>query len=232
MNGIPLSKYVLYVSMCRASTPGNSPSQSFLEQLKDHLLTRIRGEMRAGEGVHFSNAEHNHLYFQHDCIYKHAVLHVNYTTYDVQRQQDYINPRTSKRFVMVHSNEDPISNQVRHPFWYAQVLGIFHTQVQINENGCLSAPIRMEFLWVRWLGLEPGYNHASPRKWLDRVGFVPHDDADAFGFLDPSCVLRGCHLIPAFNQGRTTELCPPLIARDDEGDWDCFYVNRWASTNE
>lgn len=65
--------------------------------------------------------------FQHDCIYKHAFLHINYTTYDVRRDQDIINPRMSKCDIMVLSNEDEYTKN--HPFWYARVLGVFHMQV-------------------------------------------------------------------------------------------------------
>jgi hypothetical protein len=203
--------------------------QSFIVQLKNHLLSRIQGVSRAGEELSFSNEVRNQLYFQHDRIYRHAVLRVNYTTYDVRREQDYINPRTSKRYIMLESNEDTSEASLSHPFWYAQVLGIFHAQVQLLTAGQLSPPKRMDFLWVRWLGLDPGYRSGWRAKRLDRVGFVPHNDPEAFGFLDPDCVLRACHLIPAFVQGHTTELCPPSVARDDDGDWTRFYVNRCVS---
>ena len=57
----------------------------------------------------------------------------------------------------------------------------------------------------------------------------PENDPSAFGFLDPSLVLRGCHLIPAFNDGRTSDLltAPLTIARppDEVDDWVAFYVN-------
>ena len=88
----------------------------------------------------------------------------------------------------------------------------------------------MNFLWVRLLD----YDEESPGGWddcrLDRVGFVPDTDPDAFGFLDPLDVIRGCHLIPAFIEGHTTTLLrgPSLLARPigiDE-DWERFYVNR------
>jgi hypothetical protein len=62
------------------------------------------------------------------------------------------------------------------------------------------------------------------------MGFVPHDDPDAFGFLDPSNVIRGCHLIPAFADGQTTSLMPykgETFARapGELEDWSYFYIN-------
>jgi hypothetical protein len=127
---------------------------------------------------------------------------------------------------MLKSNEDQVGSHAVHTFWYVQVLGIFHAQVQLLTAGQLSPPSCMEFLWVRWLGLEPGYHSGWGAKRLDCVGYVPHNDPEAFGFLDPACVLQGCHLIPAFDEGRTTDLCPPSVACDDNGDWSGYYVNR------
>lgn len=189
-------------------------------------MARLQGNYRAGEEGEFSNEERNSVFFQHERIYKHAVMRVNYTTYDVRREQDYLNPRTSKRDIMVNSNEDTPTGAVSHPFWYARVLGIFHAQVQVRGPDGLSAPQHMEFLWVRWLGLDDSFTGGWSTRRLDRIGFVEHTDAEAFGFLDPSCVLRATHLVPAFAHGRTPDLCPPSLARDDEGDWEYFYVNR------
>jgi hypothetical protein len=86
----------------------------------------------------------------------------------------------------------------------------------------------MEFLFVRWFGLDADWNAGPSHLRLDRVGYVQEDDAEAFGFLDPAHVLRACHLIPAFSVGRTAELLGPSFARDDNrhGDWENYYVNR------
>jgi hypothetical protein len=54
-------------------------------------------------------------------------------------------------------------------------------------------------------------------------------DSNAFGFLDPSFVIRGCHLIPAFAEGRSDTLLRrgPSLARSEQeaDDWAFFYVN-------
>ncbi|KIJ55818.1 hypothetical protein M422DRAFT_92631, partial [Sphaerobolus stellatus SS14] len=115
-----------------------------------------------------------------------------------------------------------------YPFWYAQVLGVYHVNVSVQQDGELTKPTRMEFLWVRWFGRDPNWRSGWRYKRLDRIGFVPHQDSLAFGFLDPQVVIRAAHLIPAFAHGRTQDLCPPSMARDDDGDWEYYYVNRYV----
>ena len=61
--------------------------------------------------------------------------------------------------------------------------------------------------------------------------FIPHDSADEepFGFIDPATVIRGCHLIPDFNLGRTRELMPASLFQDDAGDWKRFCVAQFVN---
>ena len=120
-----------------------------------------------------------------------------------------------------------------HPYWYAQVLGIYHTIVSTTHP---AAPRRsaqpMQFLWVRWLGIEPGYSSGSRVARLPKIGFVEATDEDAFGFLDPDLVIRGSHLIPTFHSGRTCTLMRydgPTTARPagEKDDWVNFYVDMY-----
>lgn len=64
---------------------------------------------------------------------------------------------------------------------------------------------------------------------LPKIGFIDDMDDSAFGFLDPSLVLRGCNLIPAFVNGRTMALLkkPDSAARPlgESDDWAAFYIN-------
>jgi hypothetical protein len=88
---------------------------------------------------------------------------------------------------------------------------------------------RLEFLWVRLFGVEPNYASGSEAARLPKIGFVPDTDHDTFGFLDPSLVLRGCHLVPAFAAGRTQSLLQttsPTTARlpGEIDDWANYYV--------
>ena len=56
----------------------------------------------------------------------------------------------------------------------------------------------MEFLWVRWFELT---KPAKDGLTLDMLRFLPMVNPDTFGFVDPTDVLHGCHLIPAFERG-------------------------------
>ena len=123
-----------------------------------------------------------------------------------------------------------------HPYWYAQVLGIYHTNVATTHPAASKHSAQpMQFLWVRWLGAEPGYRSGSRVARLPKVGFVEVTDEDAFGFLDPDLVIRGSHLIPAFHSGRTRNLMPfdgPTVAHAavEKDDWVNFYVNMYVSS--
>ncbi|KAJ3963710.1 hypothetical protein EV361DRAFT_943355 [Lentinula raphanica] len=126
----------------------------------------------------------------------------------------------------------PEEDEGAHPYWYARVLRIFRLQV-ISTHPCASTihsgPREMEVLWVRWLGIEPGHRSGPRHARLPKVGFVDETDPFAFGFLDPDHVIRGCHLMPSFSDGRTTDLLrttDPTVARKagEVDDWQCFYV--------
>ena len=132
---------------------------------------------------------------------------------------------------MVHS---PEVGDKTHPYWYAKVLGIYHAVAPTTHPAATTHSAQaMQFLWVRWLGVEPGHRSGSRVARLPRIGFVEATDGDAFGFLDPELVIRGSHLIPAFHFGRTRDLMPydgPTAARsvDENDDWLNFYVNMYA----
>jgi len=84
-------------------------------------------------------------------------------------------------------------------------------------------------LWVRWFGIVPGHKFSMKAARLPKLGFIPDTDDLAFGFLDPSLVIRGCHLIPAFNDGHTAALLSARLSAGrppgEELDWAAFYVN-------
>jgi hypothetical protein len=199
--------------------------QDFIPQMKAHILARIRGDTFMGQEPEFAPEELDQVHFQHNAMYQHKTASFNYTTYDVRRDQDTINTGGTRCHVMISSYEDSNHDEDCHPFWYARVLGIFHTNVYYRNA---SKPRRFEFLTVRWFGRDPEWLGGACHLRLDRVGYVPAEDPEAFGFLNPSEVLRACHLIPAFAEGQTTELLGPSIARDDNihGDWVNYYVMR------
>lgn len=117
-----------------------------------------------------------------------------------------------------------------HPYWYARVLGVFHVKVMhLGPEAQNRSVQHMEFLWVRWFGVEPSYRWGFKAARLPKIGFVPDTDSSAFGFLDPSLVIRGCHLVPSFADGRTATLLNTstlTAARqpDETDDWTNYYV--------
>jgi len=139
-----------------------------------------------------------------------------------------MNPQTSKTNIMVLSREMAADAQL---FWYARILGIFHADVVHVGSAAKNRSIQqhMEFIWVRWYGAVPGYCSGFKVARLPKIGFMPDADNEAFGFLDPSLVLRGCHLIPVFHEGRTTSLLPVQGTAGrppgEDDDWVSFYVN-------
>lgn len=107
---------------------------------------------------------------------------------------------------------------------------MFHAKVLHTGSESRNRSIQhMEFLWVRWFEVVPNHESGSSHARLPKIRFVHKNDPKAFGFLDPYLVVRGCHLVPAFAAGRTSEL---LKATDstaarplgETDDWANYYV--------
>ena len=164
----------------------------------------------------------NQVVFKGGRMYRHQLFHINYTTYDVRHAQDTINPHTDHHDIMLLAPSDSA-----HPFLYACVLGIFHTNIIYTSSGSKDyLPRHLELLWVCWfevVDIPAGWEHAA----LDSLRFIPMSQDDAYGFVNPACVLRGCHLIPAFASGRMHPdgVSVSQNARDGK-DWKYYYVNR------
>ena len=75
----------------------------------------------------FSDEDHRCVLILDNNIYEHTYLQINYTTYDLQQDQDSINP-CSHPNVMLLSQEDECS----HPYWYAHVCLVFHAMVLLR----------------------------------------------------------------------------------------------------
>lgn len=193
----------------------------------------------------------DHIIFKHNRMYTHNILRVNYTTYDVRRAQDTINPNTSHcDALFLAENGDDLDDLDTHTFLYGRILGIYHVNVIYNGPGMLDyRPRRVEFLWVRWFELiEPQGSWASYT--LDSLQFPPMASEGSFSFVDPANIIRGCHLIPRFSKG-VRYANHPILAKGrrswiqsgvptrgrqlprgismcarDSSDWMEYYVNR------
>ena len=203
--------------------------QDFMPKLKDHILARFQGIAYDGEQQAFTDEDHDGIKFVSNRIYRHKVLRVNYTTYDMRRAQDSINLRTHPDIMVLAHEDDDNEKMETHPYWYARVVGIFYVNVRHTGPTSRSTEVhRMEFLWVRWLALDSDHQGGFRTRRLHRVGFLSGDDPNAFGFLDPVLVVHAVHLIPAFTFGRTDEIMgPSIVQSEDDGDedWSFLHVN-------
>jgi hypothetical protein len=168
----------------------------------------------------------DHILFKHDRIYTHNIMRVNYTTYDVRRAQDTINPATPHRDIMVLADID--GNTDTHRFLYTRVLGVYHVNVIYTGPEMIDyRPRRLEFLWVRW------FEHVVEGSWtastLDCVCFPPMAGENAYGFLDPTDVIRGSYIVPTFAKGKRYIDGRGLSrCAQDSQDWLSYYVDRYS----
>ncbi len=65
-----------------------------MPSLKDHILSCLTGCEFDGDERTFSDESRRCLKIVDDRLFRHKVMRVNYTTYDMLRDQDSINPRT------------------------------------------------------------------------------------------------------------------------------------------
>ena len=217
--------------------------------LKAHLLSRIKnmpGVLTSSgiEGVSASGVPDGNLtlrkskpgqvLIRNDQMYRHKVIRFNYTTYDVRRVQDVVNPNTSHANIMVLAPSDNcVDGQqwLPHKFWYARVLGIYHVNaVYVGPDMVDYTPRRLDFLWVWWYHLKSARVSGWPVRKLHRLSFPPMSSDHAFGFLDPADVLCSCHIIPAFARGRryvgTGHSGGLSACARDSGDWNQYYVGQ------
>lgn len=165
--------------------------------------------------------------FKSNRIYRHRLLRVNYTGYDLRRESDAVNPRTDKCDIMLLS-QSGLDGSTPHPFCYARVLGIFHANIIYTGPGSKDYQSRrIEFLWVRWFEVLEDRPSGWQNLAFDTARFVPMAEGDAFGFVDPADVLRACHLIPSFADGmlHSDGIAASSCARDSD-DWKRYYINR------
>ena len=195
------------------------------------------GDVFYGDETLYKDTDRMKLTIVKDRLFQQSVLRINYTTYDMRRDQDSINPRTHADIMILAgdtSNEQASnSNSHGHPYWYARVIGIFQATVKYTDpNSSKNGMYQMDFLFVRWFGDDPGHRSGFKAKRLHRIGFVPQHDEAAFGFLDPDQVIRGVHLIPAFAYGQTSAVLNKSFIRRDcqnDKDWQIYYVNQYVS---
>ena len=204
--------------------------QNFIPLLREHCLGRLLGARDdAGNPREFSIEELDGIRIGQERLYKHQVIRFNYTTYDMRRDQDSVNPRTHPDILLrsPHDSDD-------HPYSYARVLGIFHAMVSYHGPGSTHEtrkPRRLDLLWVRWFEYASSHPSGFQHRALPRVFFPDALDPDEhpFGFVDPDLVIRASYLMPAWDHGKTSDeyLATSKLARqdtDDTEDFQYYYV--------
>ena len=156
-------------------------SQNFLPRLQSHLLSRLLSRPYTGDEDDFTDEELSTVCFRGNKLYQHKVVRVNYTTYNICRAHDSLNPWTHADF-MVLAHED--GNDV-FPYWFSHIIGVFHADIVHTEAASKSAePQQMDFLWVRWFGRDLSHKSGFKATRLHRLGFLPNNEPGAFAFLD------------------------------------------------
>ncbi|KAJ7744585.1 hypothetical protein B0H16DRAFT_1727153 [Mycena metata] len=155
--------------------------KDFRPKLQEHLLGRLLHPPWSNDGHEFSPQQRNQLLIVNDRIYRHKVIRINYTSYDVRRGQDSMNPRTHADIMML-APEDTSDD---HPFTYARIIGVFHCDAVHRDGSNVSHAVPMSFLWVRRFRLDRSFKGGFKRKRLHRIEFMPDADPEAYGFVDP-----------------------------------------------
>ncbi|KAG6906039.1 hypothetical protein DXG01_016189 [Tephrocybe rancida] len=204
-----------------------------------HLLPRLKVLLKISNNDSEASADprspdRERMFFKNDALYQHNVLRINYTTYDVRRLQDVLNPRTDHRDIILL--RQPWTPD-KHEFQYARVLGIYHVNAIYHgpANRDLYTSHRLDFLWVRWFEIAEGYDHPASAGWselhlgLEQLTFPSVANKTAFGFVDPADVIRGCHIIPKFHcLLRHIDGTGLSGIAQDKNDWNRYIVNRFV----
>ncbi|KAK7022667.1 hypothetical protein R3P38DRAFT_3196064 [Favolaschia claudopus] len=134
-------------------------THNFLPKLKDHILSRLAHPDESGDDQ-YSAEEHRSLLISSDRLYRHKILRVNYTTYDVRQG---VIPRTHFRTLASSASSTLMSST--------------------NVAGASKVPTTVEVLWVRRFQRDTSYRAGFKAKRLHRLQFLPGDDPMAFDLL-------------------------------------------------
>ncbi|KAF8836278.1 hypothetical protein BDN67DRAFT_911495 [Paxillus ammoniavirescens] len=100
--------------------------KNFIPKLKAHLLPCVKilysdtqDCLLTHNEDHILEADLGQVVLKGEWIYWHNLFHINYTTYDVHRVQDSVNPLPDHCNIVLLSPEPSV-----HPFCYARVLGM------------------------------------------------------------------------------------------------------------
>ncbi|RXW15845.1 hypothetical protein EST38_g10003, partial [Candolleomyces aberdarensis] len=205
---------------------------SFIRNLKQHLLPRfvaaVEPDLDAQQLSELIQAqEWANIILKDNRFYSHKIMRIKYTIYNTRRDEDIIHLDTDRCNVML-LNPEYSRGSSSHPFRYAKVIGILHAQVgyvgSIGRHGKTYEYRPTEFLWVRWYRVCPAADLE-----LDKAELLPLSDPESLGFIDPNEVLRACHMIPCFKNGKRYPDGKGMSEVAGDGtDWNLYFINRFV----
>jgi hypothetical protein len=111
-------------------------------------------------------------------------------------------------------------NGTNTPWMVAHIIGIYHANIL---TPCTSKSQRVEFLHVHWFDQDILHAAGPYNCRLEHIQLRSPSALDAFGFIDPSAIIRSTHLILAFDQGHMDIAADFLCTGND---WKYYYINR------
>ncbi|EJD00563.1 uncharacterized protein FOMMEDRAFT_91376, partial [Fomitiporia mediterranea MF3/22] len=117
---------------------------NFLPSLCKHLLGHILSRQ---EDKAFTIDKLYSLCIKNDKLFCLKVLHINYTTYNVRRAQDSLNPQMYADIMLLLDN-------TKHPYIYTRIIRLFHTEVSYigpGANPNFQNFNWLNFAWVHWM---------------------------------------------------------------------------------
>ncbi|KAJ3535522.1 hypothetical protein NMY22_g6451 [Coprinellus aureogranulatus] len=212
-------------------------SRMFVRNLKQYLLRRfISATMPHLDSASLANLvqtqDWSRLVLKKDRLYSHQIMRIKYTTYDTRRDEDIVHLDTAQCNVMLLNPDYSYSaSQSGHPFRYCRVMAILHAEVgyisdmPVHHGDSHFVYYPVELLWVRWYRV-----HEAPSQFrLDEAELMQPDEPGSHSFIDPLEVLRACHMIPRFCQGkRHSDGKGKSELAQDGSDWKRYYINRYV----
>lgn len=152
-------------------------------------------ENEAGE---YSDQERSKVIIVNNALHIHRVLRLNYTTYDVRRDQDVINPRTRSDVILL----PPDAAGEEHPYQYGRIDAIFHVIVEhVGRDSQTSRQQILDVCWVKRYAVDTVVKGGFKEKRMHRVGPTGDDDRWGYVFIDPKHIVCAAHLVPVFAEG-------------------------------
>ncbi|KAI0730517.1 hypothetical protein C8Q76DRAFT_613877 [Earliella scabrosa] len=212
--------------------------RGFIPRLYEHLAARIFGGNMFTEPDEFSEAQLDGIRVFEDRMFKHKYIRVNYTTYDMRREQDVISPRNHADIMVPAPDWD-----AAYPYWYGRVIGIF--TIKASYHGPEATRQSRQWrdypvLWVRWFTRDDTASFGFQHRRQPCLSFVDATDPDndPFSFIDPDDVIRAAYILPRPARELNDELLPPSkLARqigvepgvpDEVWDYDSYLVSMFA----